>query len=164
MALALVILQFSLPFLLLLSRELKRDASKLVPVALLVLVMRYVDLYWLVAPNPFPGTAAADTRHLTYHWTYLAAPLALVSLWLGMLLLATWQAAFAGGDRTDAAASLGAEAMATNHGHEYGAERNPSVEFDKSDLSARGILIFFFVLAVFAVGLQSRRFRLVRRA
>ncbi len=86
-ALALVFLQFSLPFLLLLSRELKRDARKLVPVALLILVMRYVDLYWLVAPNPFPGTAA-DARHLTYHWTYFAAPLALVSIWLGMFF---WQ-------------------------------------------------------------------------
>jgi hypothetical protein len=81
-ALALVFLQFALPFMLLLSRELKRDARKLVPVALLVLVMRYVDLYWLVAPNPFPGTSGAE-HHLTYHWTYFAAPLALVSIWLG---------------------------------------------------------------------------------
>ena len=85
-ALTLVMLQFSLPFLLLLSRDLKRDARKLVPVALLVLVMRYVDLYWLVAPNPFPGSAAA--RQLTYHWTYFAAPLALVSIWLGAFF---WQ-------------------------------------------------------------------------
>jgi hypothetical protein len=86
-ALALVFLQFALPFMLLLSRELKRDARKLVPVALLVLVMRYVDLYWLVAPNPFPGTTA-DAHHLTYHWTYFAAPLALVGLWLGAFF---WQ-------------------------------------------------------------------------
>lgn len=81
-ALSLVLLQFSLPFLLLLSRELKRDASKLVPVALLVLVMRYVDLYWLVAPNPFPG-AGSDVHHLSYHWTYFVVPLALIGLWLG---------------------------------------------------------------------------------
>jgi hypothetical protein len=86
-ALALVLLQFALPFLLLLSRSLKRDARKLVPVALLVLVMRYVDLYWLVAPNAFPGGGNAS-HHLTYHWTYFAAPLALVSLWLGSFF---WQ-------------------------------------------------------------------------
>jgi hypothetical protein len=86
-ALTLVLLQFALPFLLLLSRELKRDARKLVPVALLVLVMRYVDLYWIVAPSPFPGTSA-DVHHLTYHWTYLAAPLALVGIWLGAFF---WQ-------------------------------------------------------------------------
>jgi hypothetical protein len=85
-ALALVFLQFALPFLLLLSRELKRDARKLVPVALLVLLMRYVDLYWLVAPNPFPG--AGDAHHLMYHWTFLTAPLALVGVWLGVFF---WQ-------------------------------------------------------------------------
>ena len=44
--------------------------------------------------------------------------------------------------------------MATNHGHDNGDPRNPSVGFDKSDLSARGILIFFFVLAVFAVAIH----------
>jgi hypothetical protein len=44
--------------------------------------------------------------------------------------------------------------MATNHGSESGDPRNPSVGFDKSDLSARGILIFFFVLAVFAVAIH----------
>lgn len=44
--------------------------------------------------------------------------------------------------------------MAINHGYENIDERNPSVEFDKSDLSARGIVIFFFVLAVFAVALN----------
>jgi hypothetical protein len=43
--------------------------------------------------------------------------------------------------------------MATNHGHgnQDGVERNPNVEFDKSDLSAKGILIFLVVLGVFAL-------------
>ncbi|PSH03811.1 MAG: hypothetical protein CXZ00_10720 [Acidobacteria bacterium] len=41
--------------------------------------------------------------------------------------------------------------MNTNQGHENGDERYPSVAYDKSDLSARGILIFFIVLAVGAV-------------
>ena len=86
-AFSLVLLQFSLPFLLLLSRDLKRDARKLVPVALLVLVMRYIDLYWQVAPAPYPGSMAA-THQLTYHWTYFAAPLALLGLWFGSFF---WQ-------------------------------------------------------------------------
>ena len=77
-ALMLVILQFALPFLLLLSRDLKRDARKLIPVALLVLFMRFVDAYWLVVPNPMPGP-----RHeqIYLHWTYLVAPAALIGLW-----------------------------------------------------------------------------------
>ena len=41
--------------------------------------------------------------------------------------------------------------MATNHGHGNGAERNLNVEYDKSDLSAKGILIFLVVLGVFAL-------------
>jgi hypothetical protein len=44
--------------------------------------------------------------------------------------------------------------MATKHGHESGNERNPSVGFDKSDLGARGILIFFLVLALSAVAVH----------
>ena len=44
--------------------------------------------------------------------------------------------------------------MAINHEHGSGAERNPSVGYDRSDLGSRGILIFFLVLAVFAVGVH----------
>jgi hypothetical protein len=44
--------------------------------------------------------------------------------------------------------------MATNHGHGNGADRNASVEYDRSDLSAKGILIFLFVLAVFALAIH----------
>jgi hypothetical protein len=41
--------------------------------------------------------------------------------------------------------------MATNkHGHEYG-HTNPEVSFEISDLSARGILVFFSVLAIGAI-------------
>jgi hypothetical protein len=44
--------------------------------------------------------------------------------------------------------------MTTDHGHEDGSERNPGVKFDKSDLGARGILIFFVVLAISAVAVH----------
>ena len=49
--LALVLLHFALPFALLLSRDLKRNFKLLRAVAVLVIVMRFVDLYWLVAPD-----------------------------------------------------------------------------------------------------------------
>jgi len=50
-AVAIVILHFALPFVLLLSRDLKRRARTLVLVALLVLFMRIVDLIWTIAPS-----------------------------------------------------------------------------------------------------------------
>lgn len=48
---ALIVLHFALPFVLLLSRDLKRNASRLAMVAILVLVMRVIDLLWMVVPN-----------------------------------------------------------------------------------------------------------------
>ncbi|HEY0097420.1 MAG TPA: hypothetical protein VGB76_00585 [Pyrinomonadaceae bacterium] len=63
-AVALVILHFALPFVLLLSRDLKRRARALVLVALLVLFMRVVDLFWTIAPSalamPHHGGGAAS--------------------------------------------------------------------------------------------------------
>jgi len=57
---ALICLHFALPFALLLSRNLKRQARKLVLVALLVLCMRYVDLFWLTTPNFHPHVEWLD--------------------------------------------------------------------------------------------------------
>ncbi len=73
------LLHFAAPFLFLLSRELKRDPRRLVMVALLILVMRMVDLIWMLAPA-FEGQ----------NWIWLDA-LALIGfggIWLGLF---TWQ-------------------------------------------------------------------------
>jgi Ni/Fe-hydrogenase subunit HybB-like protein len=48
---ALVGCQFVLPFVLLLSRDIKQNPRMLFRVAALVLVMRLVDLFWQVVPN-----------------------------------------------------------------------------------------------------------------
>jgi hypothetical protein len=74
-ALAVVILHFAFPFLFLLSRSLKRHASKLVIVAILILVMRLVDLLWMIAPT-FTG------EHFHVSWMDLVAPLAVGGWWL----------------------------------------------------------------------------------
>jgi hypothetical protein len=47
-ALALVVLQFGLPFLLLLSRDAKTNAPSLARIAALVLAMRFIDVVWWV--------------------------------------------------------------------------------------------------------------------
>ncbi len=51
----LLIFRFIVPFLTLLPRGAKRNDSVLVSVSVLVLVMQYVDLYWLIYPNFFDG-------------------------------------------------------------------------------------------------------------
>lgn len=80
-ALMLVIFHFALPFLLLLSRDLKRNARRLAMVAGLVLLMRLVDLFWLIAPKFSKGDF-----HMS--WTDVVAPIGVGGLWLAFFL---WQ-------------------------------------------------------------------------
>jgi hypothetical protein len=50
-ALTLPLLGFAFPFAVLLSRPFKRDIRKLVWLAIWMIVMRYVDLFWIIEPN-----------------------------------------------------------------------------------------------------------------
>jgi hypothetical protein len=74
-SLALVLLHFALPFVLLLSREGKRNASRLSAVAILLLLMRWVDLHWLAAPAFSPDRPAV-------HWLDAATLVALGGFWV----------------------------------------------------------------------------------
>jgi hypothetical protein len=74
-SLALVLLHFALPFVLLLSREGKRNVARLAAVAVLLLAMRWVDLHWLAAPAFTPDRPA-------FHWLDAATLLALGGVWV----------------------------------------------------------------------------------
>jgi hypothetical protein len=50
-SLALIVLKFALPFLLLLPRWAKRTVKYIVPVCVLILFTQFLDLYWLVYPT-----------------------------------------------------------------------------------------------------------------
>jgi len=77
--LALIVFHFALPFVLLLSRSLKRSGTRLVKVAVLILLMRFVDLYMQIIP------AGHDAKfHLS--WMDLAAPIGIGGLWLSAFL------------------------------------------------------------------------------
>jgi Ni/Fe-hydrogenase subunit HybB-like protein len=56
MAFVLVLLQFAVPFVLLLSPTVKTNPRRLMAVAILVFAMRFVDLFWMVAPA-FPNNS-----------------------------------------------------------------------------------------------------------
>ena len=73
-ALVLIALHFALPFALLLQRAVKRNRTALATVAVLLLVMRLVDNFWLVAPD-IPDAHG-------FHWLWIATPLALGGLWV----------------------------------------------------------------------------------
>lgn len=54
-SLALLVFRFIVPFLALLPRGAKRNDNHVLVVSALVLVMQYVDIYWMVYPNFFDG-------------------------------------------------------------------------------------------------------------
>jgi hypothetical protein len=81
-AVLLVLLHFALPFALLLSRPLKRNARALASIAVLMLVMQAVDLFWLVGPDL--ATHGEGLAPFRIHWMDLAAFLGLGGLWLAL--------------------------------------------------------------------------------
>jgi hypothetical protein len=77
----LVMVHFVVPFLVLLSRRVKRQRSLLEKVAVGILVIRLVDLFWLIAPE-------FHTHGLSISWLDIVLPLSLSAFWLGCFV---WQ-------------------------------------------------------------------------
>lgn len=82
-ALTVVVFHFAFPFMLLLSASLKRNAGKLMILAILILVMRLIDFFWMIAP---------EFSHEGFHisWMDFVAPLAVGGIWLAAFF---WQLA-----------------------------------------------------------------------
>ncbi len=76
-ALAIILFHFALPFALLLSKELKKGGRRLVWLAVLLMFMRLVDIYWYVVPN-----FAHARGHFYFSIWYLVAPAGIGGLWL----------------------------------------------------------------------------------
>lgn len=75
---ALLIFRFIVPFLALLPKALKRNENHLLVVSALVLVMQYIDIYWMVYPNFFHG-------HLTFGLWEIGMFLGFAGLFLAVL-------------------------------------------------------------------------------
>jgi hypothetical protein len=78
-AVALIVFQFALPFVLLLSRTVKRRPATLYAVALGIALMHQIELYWFVAPTFHPDG-------FTIHWTMFLAPIGIGGVWLAAFL------------------------------------------------------------------------------
>jgi hypothetical protein len=77
----LVLFHFAVPFFLLLSRNLKRHARTLSIIAGLLIVMRLVDLFWMIAPVAEVHAGGVFSVVVNY-WMYFLAPLGIGGLWL----------------------------------------------------------------------------------
>jgi hypothetical protein len=74
---AVVVLHFATPFLMLLSRGLKRDPHKLIIVAVMILVMRLFDLLWMLEPS-------FSREHFHISWMHPVGLIALGGLWFAL--------------------------------------------------------------------------------
>ncbi|WP_164002898.1 hypothetical protein [Pyxidicoccus caerfyrddinensis] len=81
MSIALFFLHFVLPFFILLSRNLKLQPRKLSVVAVYILAIHAVDLYWLIWP------ALTGTDGPSFHWTLVTAFLGVGGIAVGFALL-----------------------------------------------------------------------------
>jgi hypothetical protein len=86
-ALALVVFHFAVPFALLLSRDLKRNARRLARVAMLLVLVRYLDLLFWIAPNSMPGFE----HGMPFQWMDLAVPIGIGGIWMAAFVWALRQ-------------------------------------------------------------------------
>lgn len=78
-AVIVLLFTFALPFLILLSREVKRTPSLASKVAIWMLIFRLVDLYWMTQPE-FSSSAWPN-------WLDFVLPVALIGLWVGFFAM-----------------------------------------------------------------------------
>lgn len=83
LAIFLIAFHFAVPFLLLLSRKLKRQAETLSRLAVALIAMRLLDLIWLINPAfAHAGEGGEIATHFTVHWMDFAAPVGIGGIWL----------------------------------------------------------------------------------
>jgi len=75
-AIVLMLFHFAVPFIVLLSRTVKRQPRLILRVAIAVLVARFVDIFWLVGPEFHPNGIGIS-------WMDVVVPATLGALWAG---------------------------------------------------------------------------------
>ena len=86
-ALALVVFNFAVPFALLLSRDIKRNARRLARVAILLVLIRYLDLLFWIAPNSLPGFE----HGVRFQWMDIVVPVGIGGIWMAAFVWALRQ-------------------------------------------------------------------------
>jgi hypothetical protein len=81
LAIFLVVFHFMIPFVLLLSRDVKRKARRLWIIAAALVFMRFLDLIWQIGP-------AFSEHGFRLHWLDIVTPLGIGGIWVGTFV---WQ-------------------------------------------------------------------------
>lgn len=76
----LILFHFAFPFLVLLNRDIKRNAKWLARVAVFILVLRLVDYLFMIGPSPRMHGGEEMAYHIS--WMDFVAPIAVGGIWL----------------------------------------------------------------------------------
>ncbi len=79
LAFFIAIFHFCVPFILLLMRFMKRNPNRLRMLAIWMIVMRILDIFWVVEP-------AFRQRGLEIYWTDIVAPIGIGGLWIAFFI------------------------------------------------------------------------------
>ena len=79
-AIVLLVFGFFVPFALLLSQPNKKNPNKFIKIAMYIIVIRMIDIIWLVEPN------FTDVKNVQFNfsWMDVAAPVGFIGLWLAL--------------------------------------------------------------------------------
>ncbi|MBI3211016.1 MAG: hypothetical protein HYZ37_19190 [Candidatus Solibacter usitatus] len=86
-ALAVFLFHFAVPFLLLLLRKHKRQPQILVKIAVWMMLMRLLDLFWVITPAFGHDKDGVPMPHVNFHWLDIAAPIALGGIWVWFFMM-----------------------------------------------------------------------------
>ncbi len=78
----LIAFHFAFPFLVLLQQDFKRKARWLATLAIFILVMRVVDMFYLIGPSDRVLPGGIEQGAFYVHWLDLVAPIAVGGIWL----------------------------------------------------------------------------------
>lgn len=79
---ALIVFHFAFPFLVLLQQDFKRKARWLASLALFILVMRVVDMFYTIGPSHRVATGGLEQGAFYVSWMDFVAPIAVGGIWL----------------------------------------------------------------------------------
>ena len=82
-AILMVLTQFAIPFFLLLMKPMKRNPNRLVWLAAILFLARYIDLIWYIMPNFGPAEGLPNFKAaFHYSWMDFVIPVGMGGLWI----------------------------------------------------------------------------------
>jgi len=85
MSFLLVMFQFAVPFLILLNQRLKKNKGFMVKIACWLLIMRIVDLNWIVGPS-IHQPVTHDSGRAVFTFMDVVSPIAFGALWVFLMI------------------------------------------------------------------------------